>query len=133
MALGFKLKTPTADKVRGLGTGVNDESMWLTMGKSFNRFGVYGNVGYNALGAHGALDNAFYGIVTTYQLTEHLVVGAQFYGNGPKAVKTTDELAWGVGATYNYAPDHAVYLSLGKSERGYSNLNVCAGWSLTFK
>lgn len=133
IALGYKLKLPTADADRGLGSGVTDNFVWLTIGKSFGRYRLYGNVGYNTLGASGAKDNAYYGMVLNYKVTEKLNVGAEFYGNGAKANNAKDELAWSVGATYRYAPDHTFYLGVGKSEHGFSNLNVYAGVGFTFK
>lgn len=133
VAFGYKIKIPTANRLIGLGSGFTDNSVWLTAAKSFGRFRIYGNIGDNLLGAPKSKDNLFYGAVTTYKLTERLTVGAQVYGNAPKAAKTKDELAWGLGATYRYAPDHVFFASAGKSERGYSNLNVTAGIKVVFK
>jgi hypothetical protein len=133
LTIADAVKFPTADPSRGLGTGVADDSVTAAFGKTFQRFYVFGNAGYNFLGAHTQRSNSFYGAVITYKAAENLTIGAQYYGNSPKANKQLDELAWGVGATYTYAPDHTAFLSLGKSEHGFSNLNVQAGFSVTWK
>jgi hypothetical protein len=132
-ALGYQIKMPTANKSMGLGTGNFDHRLWLTFGKSFQRLKFFGNVGYNFLGDAKGTNNIYYGLATTFQATEHLIVGAQVYGNAPNARGKNDELAWGVGLRYNYAPDRALMLQVGRSERGFSDLNVYAGVSINFK
>lgn len=133
LLLGYALKIPTADRARGLGTGAVDHTLWLSAGKSYKRWQVYGNLGYVLPGSHEASSNLFYGMVVTYQLTETLQFGGQVYGNSPAAPGTNDELAWGFGLSYNYSPDKTLMFQVGKSERGYSDLNVFAGIQFTFK
>lgn len=133
IAFGYKFKAPTADAIRGLGSGVNDDSVWLTAGKSFHRFGVYGNLGYTWQGASHTEDFNFYGVVFTYKATEHLQLGVQYYGNSPKAGGTLDEEGWGVGAIYKFAPDRSVIVSLSKSEHGFSNFSPYVGYVVHFK
>ncbi len=133
LALGYQIKVPTADVDRGLGSGTVDNSFWLTGAKSYGRWVAFTNVGYNFLGGRSGENNLFYGLGLTYQLTEKLVVGAQVYGNTAAAPGTKSELAWGVGMTYNWAPDRALLVGLGRSEQGFSDLNVYAGLQFTFK
>lgn len=132
--LGYQAKFPTADANRGLGTGQMDHILWLAAAKSFKRYYVFGNVGYNKLGNHVVgKDNLYYGVGLTYQVNEKWIVGGQFYGNAPSAAASRSELAWGLGVTYAFAPDKAFLLSLGRSERGYSDLNVYTGFCFNFK
>ena len=132
IALGYQLKIPTADAGRGLGSGTLDNTILLTGAKSFGRWVAFSNVGYNFLGGRDGRNNVFLGAGVTYQLTETLVVGAQVYGNSASAPGAKDELAWGAGLRYNFAPDRSFKLMLGKSDRGYSDLNVYAGLAFTF-
>jgi hypothetical protein len=131
--VSFQTKLPTADASRGLGTGDADYRLTFMAAKNFGRFKLAANAGQNFMGAATSRDNAFYGIVGKYQLTEKVQVGVQWYGNASSQVGKREEMAWGVGSTYRYAPDHALLFSLGRSERGYSNLNAYAGLQVNFK
>lgn len=132
LALGYQMKFPTGDVNRGLGSGTLDNALWLSGAKSFGRWVSFANIGYNFLGGGSGRNNLFLGTGLTYQLTEKLIVGAQVYGNSSSASGARDELAWGAGLTYNFAPDRTFLLSLGRSEHGFSDLNVYAGFSFTF-
>ena len=46
-----KVKLPTADETQGLGTGETDVSLLVEPFKTFDRWTVFGSVGYNMLGA----------------------------------------------------------------------------------
>jgi hypothetical protein len=132
LALGYGLKIPTASVRRGLGSGRTDHSLWISGAKSFGRAMLFTNVGYNFQGASDEKNNLFYGVGLEYQVTEQLLLGAQFYGNTSGAPGERGELAWGGGLTYNFAPNRSFLLQLGRSERGFSDLNVFAGFSFTF-
>ena len=132
-ALGYQVKVPTASVSQGLGNGATDHIFWMSTAKSFKRLQAFGNVGYNFLGSADAKNNLFYGVGMTYQATETLIVGAQLYGNTSSAPGSTDELAWGVGAIYNFAPNRSFLFQVGRSTKGFSDLNLYAGLSFSFK
>ena len=104
--------------VRGLGSGTLDNMLLLIGAKSFGRWLAFGNVGYTFLGGRNGRNNVALGAGLTYQLTEHLVVGAQIYGNSAAAPAANDEMAWSAGLNYNFAPDRSLKLGIGRSERG---------------
>jgi hypothetical protein len=133
IAMSYQIKIPTADVHRGLGSGTVDNTLWLSTAKSFGRTSLFGNVGYNLLGGSSGKNNLLYGAGVTFQATETVVVGADVYGNSPNAPGANDELAWGVGLQWSFRPDKAFLLHLGRSERGFSDLNVYAGFAFTFK
>lgn len=132
-AFGYTLKLPTADPRRGLGSGAADHSLFFTAAKSYKRWMTFANLGFVAPGSSLNKNNVFYGLGVTYQATERLILGAQVYGNSPAAPGARDELAWGVGATYNTSPDTALMLQVGRSEHGFSDLNITAGFGFTWK
>lgn len=133
IALSVQSKLPTADFSRGLGTGRTDYKLGGTIAKSFGRFKLAANVGQNIMGDVKSRDNGYYGLLGTYLLTPKLTVGAQWYGNASSAAKKREEMAWGLGMRYNYAPGRALLCALGRSERGYSNLNSYVGIQMSFK
>lgn len=132
LSVAYQIKVPTADVNRGLGSGTVDNSIWFAGAKSYGRWVAFSNVGYNFLGGRDGENNLFAGFGLTYQLTDKLIVGAQVYGNTASAPGARGELAWGGGLTYNFAPDRSLLLALGRSEEGFSDLNVYAGLSFTF-
>ena len=131
-ALEYGLKIPTASRSCGLGTGNFDHTLLLTASKSFGRSTFFGNIGGNFLGDCNSHNNLLYGLAYTVQLTEHLNIGAELYGNTSAASGERDELAWGVGATYNFAPDRVLLLKVGRSVQGFSDLNIYAGVQFIF-
>jgi hypothetical protein len=132
-SIAFQSKLPTADASRGLGTGDTDYKLNITVAKHFGRLKLAANAGQNFMGEATSRDNAFAGVLAEYQVTQKLAIGTQLYGNASPAHKARPELAWGMAAKYRYAPDHILLLSVGRSERGYSNLNVYAGLQVNFK
>jgi Putative MetA-pathway of phenol degradation len=131
-ALDYTIKLPTASRSRGLGTGGADHALIFTGQKAFERFTLFGNIGYNILGDRSGRDNVLYGLVLTYQVTERLSAGAEVYGNTSAATGERAELAWGLGLTYNFAPDRALMLKAAHSVQGLSDLNVYAGVQFNF-
>lgn len=131
-ALDYALKIPTASRSRGLGTGCVDQQLLFIGQKAFKRSTLFGNVGVNLVGDKGSRDSLLYGLAYTYQLTEYLSVGAEAYGNTSAASGQNAEFAWGLGLTYNFAPDRALLLKAGRSAQGFSDLNVYAGIQFNF-
>ena len=132
-SVAFQSKLPSADASRGLGTGDADYKFTVTVAKNYGRLKLAANAGQNFMGDAKSRDYAFAGVLGQYQLTQKLNVGLQLYGNASPAHKKPDELAFGVGMKYRYAPDHILLFSVGRSERGYSNLSCYAGLQLNFK
>jgi len=131
--VGF-MKAPTADAQRGIGTGKFDEKFWLCAAKSFKRYKMWAYAGgyYPGL-TPGARNGALYGVANSFQLTEKLVVGAELYGNTSVTVNKSDELAWDVVMKYNYAPDRNFKFRVGRSMKGFSDLNLSASLGFIFK
>jgi hypothetical protein len=133
LGLEYVLTIPTASRSRGLGSGSFDHTLMFIIQKSYGRSTLVGNLGGVLSGAADSRNNLVYNLFYSFQLTEKLVIGAELYGNTSEAVGQRDELAWGVGITYNFTPDRALLLKAGRSEHGLSDLNVYAGVQLLFK
>lgn len=133
LAIAYQPKFPTSSASRGLGTGAVDHTAYLSAAKSFGRHTFTANLGYNFLGGGDGKNNLFHGVSWAHQTTETLMLMAELYGNTLSATGGTDELAWSAGFNYNFQPDKSVFLQLGRSERGNSDLNVFAGVNFTFK
>lgn len=127
LLLGYQSKIPTASRTKGLGNGEFDHSLWISLGKSFQRYFLFANAGYNLHGESEARNNWFWGCALTYQLTESLNIGAQVLGNSPGYPGERHELAWGFGFTFNFDPDRSLMFKAGRSERGFSDLVVYLG------
>lgn len=76
-----KVKFGTADSDKGLGTGENDYSIQLDLFKGFDKFGLFGGIGYSVLGSsdYVQLDNVFNLTAgATYKLAERTTAGVSY-------------------------------------------------------
>jgi hypothetical protein len=79
--LGGKLKLPTADEEKGLGTGEADYSMQAEAFKPFGALSPFATLGYRHYGDPPGLrlKNVFYGSLgSAYRLSPHTSVGAAY-------------------------------------------------------
>ena len=133
VGLAYFLKLPTASPSLGLGSGVADHQVYTMAAKSFGPYMVMADAGYNFVGSNTGKSNCLCGCAVTRQVSPTLNLGAQLYGNSATAPGAPGEFAWGVGGTYNYAPDRTFLVGAGRSMRGFSDCNVYVGWMLTFE
>lgn len=131
--IGYSLSLPTGSQDHTTGAGAVTHSLWLSGGKTFRRWFLYGNVGMNFMPQSSGNQNAYYGLGLTYQVNEKLTLGASLAGNTPAADGLTQELNWGLGFTYLYKPDQTYMFRVGRSMRGNGDLMLFAGYSLVFK
>lgn len=131
-ALAYGIKVPTASRARSLGTGIVDHTLVLAVQKSFGRSALTTNLGVEIPGDRDSRPHGMYGLLYTFQATEHLTVGAEVFGSTSAAPGEREEFAWSLGLSYAFAPDRAFFLSLGRSTQGFSDLNVAAGVQFDF-
>ncbi|HVW22622.1 MAG TPA: hypothetical protein VHC86_15510 [Opitutaceae bacterium] len=81
VALTGKVKLPTADYNKGLGTGASDYTLQLDLLQTFGTVTPFGSVGYRWLGSHGVYqltDGAFFDAGAAFKVEDGTSVGA-FY------------------------------------------------------
>jgi hypothetical protein len=95
-----QLLLPTGDHARGLGDGGSAFVFPMLAQKSWEKWTLYGNVGYWWQGAHETRNYSYAGAVLEREINERLTLGAELFGNSPKERGGRSELAFNVGGTW---------------------------------
>jgi hypothetical protein len=95
-----QLLLPTGNHARGLGDGGSAFVLPLLVQKSWDKWTLYGNVGYWwQTGAETR--NYFYaGAVVEREISERLTLGAELLGNSPKERGSRCDVAFNIGGTW---------------------------------
>jgi hypothetical protein len=91
---------PTGNHDRGLGEGRPAFVLPLLAQKSWDKWTVYGNVGYWWQGAHETRNYFYAGAVLERELNERLEIGVELFGNSPKERDARSEVAFNIGGTW---------------------------------
>jgi hypothetical protein len=95
-----QLLVPTGDRARGLGEGQPAFVLPLLAQKTWDKWTLYGNVGYWWQTAPETRDYVYVGAVLEREINEWLTLGAELFGNSPKERGGRSELAFNVGGTW---------------------------------
>jgi hypothetical protein len=100
--LGFypQLLLPTGDRARGLGEGRSAFVFPVVAQKNWEKWTVYGNVGFWWQTASETRNYVYAGAVLEREVNERLTLGAELFGNSPKERNGRSELAFNVGGTW---------------------------------
>ena len=117
MSVAPNVTFPTADKQRGLGDGVWRLRLPVQIGKTFGKWYVYGETGYQFAFDHKASDVVVYGVATQYIVTDRLSVGMELNGGIP--IYGARNYSMLVNSGFSYALTSALQLqaSLGRTLR----------------
>jgi outer membrane putative beta-barrel porin/alpha-amylase len=90
---------PTGDHSRGLGQGGSAFVLPLVAQKNWDKWTLYGNVGYWWQAGAQNRDYVYAGAVLEREINEHLELGVELFGNSPKERGRRSELAFNVGGS----------------------------------
>jgi hypothetical protein len=133
IAVVYQPKFPSASKGLGLGSGSLDHNLWVDAAKTFGRFYTTISGGVTIPGTFALQRSALYGFGVQYQSTSKLFFQGEVYGYERPGPGMSQEFAWNIGMSYNFLPDRSLMLAVGKSQMGYSDLNIFAGLNMVFK
>jgi hypothetical protein len=91
---------PTGNHARGLGEGRAAFVLPFLAQKNWEKWTVYGNIGYWWRGANEARDYFYAGAVLEREINERFELGVELFGNSPKERGGSSELAFNVGGTW---------------------------------
>ena len=91
---------PTGDHSRGLGQGGSAFVLPLLAQKSWDKWTVYGNIGYWWQAGAENRDYVYAGAVLEREINEQLTLGVELFGNSPKERGVPSELAFNVGGSW---------------------------------
>ena len=95
-----QLLLPTGDRAQGLGEGRPAYVLPLLVQKSWDKWTLYGNVGYWWQTAAEMRNYVYAGVVLEREINERLTLGAELFGNSPKERGGRSDLAFNLGGTW---------------------------------
>jgi hypothetical protein len=95
-----QLLLPTGDRGRGLGDRGSAFVFPLLAQRNWEKWTLYGNVGYWWQTGAETRDYVYAGAVIEREISERLTLGAELFGNSPKERGGRSELAFNVGGTW---------------------------------
>jgi hypothetical protein len=128
VGLSYQISLPTGDQAKGLGSDqLEHQVLFLAQRRLNSRETVLVNLGERLTGRDPGSPSIMYGVLYKNQVDSRTTLGVQLHGNRPFKAQVRDDLAWGVGAIYRFAPDRSALLHAGRSLKGRSNLNLYIG------
>src|SRR5438034_780173 len=99
LAIYPQLLLPTGDHARGLGEGQPAFVLPLVAQKNWEKWTLYGNIGFWWQSATETRDYVYAGAVLERDFSERLTLGVELFGNSPKERGGRSELAFNLGGT----------------------------------
>jgi Putative MetA-pathway of phenol degradation len=94
-----QLLLPTGDRARGLGEGRSAFVFPVVAQKSWEKWTVYGNVGFWWQTASETRNYVYAGAVLEREINERLTLGAELFGNSPKERNGRSDVAFNIGGS----------------------------------
>ena len=94
-----QLLLPTGDHGRGLGEGRSAFVFPVVAQKSWEKWTLYGNVGFWWHTASETRNYVYAGAVLKREINERLTLGAELFGNSPKERNGRSEVAFNIGGS----------------------------------
>jgi outer membrane putative beta-barrel porin/alpha-amylase len=91
---------PTGDHTRGLGQGGSAFVLPLIAQKNWDKWALYGNVGYWWQAGAENRNYVYAGAVLERDINDRLTLGVELFGNSPRERGRRSELAFNVGGTW---------------------------------
>jgi hypothetical protein len=95
-----QLLVPTGNHARGLGEGRTALVLPVVAQKSWEKWTLYGNIGYWWQTAAETRNYLYAGLVLERDVNERLTLGAELFGNSPKEHAARSEVAFNIGGTW---------------------------------
>jgi Putative MetA-pathway of phenol degradation len=128
-----QLLVPTGDHTRGLGQGGSAFVFPLLAQKNWEKWTLYGNVGYWWQTGAETSDYVYAGAVLEYEITERLTLGLELFGNSPKERGGRSELAFNFGGTWMLSKHFNLLFSGGRDIVGDTHAMAYVGLQLLTK
>lgn len=103
---------PTGDRERGLGEGRPGFVLPVLAQKSWEKWTLYGDVGYWWQSAAGTRNYFYAGAVLEREISDRLTVGFELFGNSPTERGARSDVAFNLGGTWKLS-EHVNFLFTG--------------------
>jgi hypothetical protein len=99
-----QLLIPTGDHARGLGEGQAAFVLPLVAQKSWDKWTLYGNVGYWWRITAETRNYIYAGAVLEREISDRLTLGVELFGNSPKERGGRSDVAFNIGGSWKLSP-----------------------------
>ena len=124
---------PTGNHSRGLGQGGSAFEFPLIAQKNWDKWTLYGNVGYWWQAGAENRDYVYAGAVLQRDINERLTLGVELFGNSPKERGRPSELAFNVGGSWKLNKHLNVLFTSGRDIVGDTHAMAYIGLQLLTK
>jgi hypothetical protein len=124
---------PTGNHSHGLGEGRVAFVLPFLAQKNWEKWTVYGNIGYWWQGPNEARNYFYAGAVLEGEISEELELGVELFGNSPKERRGSFELAFNVGGTWKLSKHLNLLFSGGRDIVGDTHAMAYIGLQLLTK
>jgi hypothetical protein len=128
-----QLLVPTGNESRGLGEGRTAFVLPIVAQKSWEKWTLYGNIGYWWRGAHETRDYFYAGAVLEHEINQELELGVELFGNSPKERGGRSDVAFNIGGTWKLSRHLNLLFSGGRDIVGDTHAMVYIGLQLLTK
>jgi hypothetical protein len=118
IALYPEVVIPTGDRRRGLGQGKASYVLPLVGQKSWGAWTVFGNLGGVVQNTPGSRDFWFQGVAVVREVSPHLELGVEEYGNSPTDLDEPSSLGFNAGGIWTLGRTVNILFSAGRTFRG---------------
>jgi hypothetical protein len=128
-----QLLLPSGDHARGLGEGRPAFVLPVLAQKNWEKWTLYGNVGYWWQGASDARNYFYAGAVLEREIKERLELGVELFGNSPKEHGGHSDVAFNVGGTLKLGQHLNLLFAGGRDIVGDTHAMVYIGLQILTK
>jgi len=128
-----QLLLPTGDHGRGLGEGRPAFVLPLVAQKNWEKWTLYGNVGFWWQTAAETRNYFYVGTVLEREINARLMLGAELFGNSPKERGGRSDVAFNLGGTWKLSKHVNLLFAGGRDIVGDTNAMVYIGLQLLTK
>ena len=105
----------------------------LVAQKNWEKWTLYGNVGFWWQTAGATHDYVYAGAVLEREVSERLTLGAELFGNSPKERGSRSDVAFNLGGTWKLSKHVNLLFAGGRDIVGHTNAMVYIGLQLLTK
>jgi Putative MetA-pathway of phenol degradation len=128
-----QLLLPTGNRARDLGQGRPAFVLPLVAQKSWEKWTIYGNVGYWWQTASETRNYVYAGAVLEREINERLELGVELFGNSPKERGGHSDLAFNIGGTWKLSQHLNLLFAGGRDIVGDTDAMAYIGLQLLTK
>jgi hypothetical protein len=113
-----QLLVPTGDRARGLGEGGAGFLLPIVAQKNWDKWTVYGNVGFWWQTASESRNYFYAGVVLRREISDRLSLGAELFGNSPMERVSRADVTFNLGGTWKLNDHFNLLFSGGRDISG---------------